>query len=188
MLHKHKRKCAKLWKNKHSFPEKKKRKRRKIIQDHFLWAEKRHNHSSCYLVKIFQAFWPACSPGWCTAKPKVLWGYPTFCCPSAGVGPTKLKYLHGNPIALNSPTVSEERARVMPARHLQKWSQNLGGLNQPLNLPQFICCYYVNPGLKALRQHFQGSWKLLCGSRADWTAIQVKKNQALDVISKSTWL
>lgn len=173
VLQKHKRKCVKLWKKKHTHThtwKKKKRKRRKIIQDHSLCTGKRQSHSSCHNVKIFQAFWPACSPGWCTAKPKVLWEYPTFCCPTAGVHPTKLKCLRGNPIALNSPTVNEERARAMPARHLQKWSQDLGRLNRPLDLPQFTCCYHVNPGLKALRRLFQDSWKLLCRSRADWTA------------------
>lgn len=139
-------------------------------------------------VKIFQAHRPACSHGWRTAKPKFLWGYPKSSCLTAGVHPTELEYLIRNPIALNFPTVNEERAGAMPARHLQKRNQNLGGLNRPLDLPQFTCCYHVNPGLKSLQRLLQDSWKLLCGSRADWTGLQVKKNQALGGISKSVWL
>lgn len=48
--------------------------------------------------------------------------------------------------------VNEEGARAMPARHLQKRSQNLGGLNRPLDLLQFTCCCRVNPGLTSLQR------------------------------------
>lgn len=84
-------------------------------------------------------------------------GYPKSSRLAAGVHPTELKYLIRNPIALNFPTVNEERARAMPAGHLQKRSQNLGGLNCPLDFPQFTCCYHVNPGLKSLRWLLQDS-------------------------------